>query len=60
MPKYHRFELPKCTLILTSGELVYLLQKDRELFKKGLQRGKQALRSESLNDRVEQKRSESL
>jgi hypothetical protein len=58
MPNFHHFKLPNCTVILTSGELVCLLQKDVELYKKGLERGKHFLRSESLNARVEQKRSE--
>jgi len=43
------------TVYLSSGELVYLLQKDTELFKKGLQRGKYALRAESKNAQYEKK-----
>lgn len=45
-------------VVLTSGELVVLLQKDKEIFVKGLQRGKAFKRTEILNARLEQKRSE--
>jgi hypothetical protein len=58
MPNYHRLDLPKMSVFLTSGELVYLLQKDTELFKKGLERGKAFKRASSLNERIEQKRLE--
>jgi hypothetical protein len=58
MPSYHRLELPKMTVILTSGELVYLLQKDTEVFKKGLQRGKAFKRVESKQAQYERKLSD--
>jgi hypothetical protein len=60
MPNYHRLDLPRMTVFLSSGELVYLLQKDTELFKKGLERGKAFKRASSLNERIEQKRLEAL
>jgi hypothetical protein len=55
MTDYHTLKLPRMTVILTSGELVYLLQKDKELFKKGLARGKYALRAESKQAQYEKK-----
>jgi hypothetical protein len=55
MANYHRFDLPRMTVYLTSGELVYLLQKDIELFKKGLERGKAFKRAEAKNKQYEKK-----
>jgi len=55
MANYHTFKLPCMTIVLSSGELVSLLQSDPILFKKGLQRGKYALRAESKNAQYEKK-----
>lgn len=55
MTKYHRLDLPKMTVFLTSGELAILLQKDMDLFKRGLQRGKMFGRCESKSAQYEKK-----
>ena len=55
MPSYHRFELPKATVILTSGELIGLLCRDTELYKRALGRGKAIKRCEGKQVQYEKK-----
>jgi hypothetical protein len=43
--------LPRCRLVLTRGELFYLLSQDRELWQRALERGKAALRRERMEAR---------
>jgi hypothetical protein len=55
MPVYHEFDLTKMKIVLTSGELLSLLQRDRDIFKRGLVRGKYAIRAESKSAQYESK-----
>ncbi|MCM3724248.1 hypothetical protein M3226_00840 [Neobacillus cucumis] len=52
MPQYI-IQLEKCTVILTSQEINTLLQKDNEIFKTALRRGKYFLRSRPYREREE-------
>ena len=54
----HRFDLPKATVILTSGELIGLLCRDTELYKRALERGKAIKRHEGKQAQYEKKFSE--
>ena len=55
MVKYHRIELTKMTVFLSSAEILGLLSQNKELFQKGLERGKAIKRSESKKDQYEKK-----
>jgi hypothetical protein len=55
---FHEIRLNKCVIYLTSDEIHKLLLNDIELYKEALKRGKIFTRSNSLNSRIAQKRSE--
>jgi len=46
-----RARLPKCVVVLTPGELLTMLQAHPDIYKRGLRRGKYALRAEQAAKR---------
>lgn len=54
LPQYI-IQLEKCTVVLTSSEINNLLQKDTELFKQALKRGKYYLRGKQQQEREQAK-----
>jgi hypothetical protein len=55
MVKLHKLVFPKMTLYLYSDEILDLLYQNRELFQKGLERGKAIKRTESKKAQYEKK-----
>ena len=52
---YIEIKLPKCNVMLTAGEINYLLQKDTELFAEAIKRTKYINRHKTLNSREQAK-----
>ena len=59
MVKYHRVDIGKATIVITSLELTKLLHHDQELFKEVLKRGKNFKRKEEKDSQYEKKFAES-
>jgi len=55
MVKLHKLVFPKMTLYLYSDEILDLLHQNKELFQKGLERGKIIKRRESKQTQYENK-----
>jgi hypothetical protein len=55
MVKYHRIELPKMTVFLSSAEILGLLNQNNNLFQKGLERGKAFKRVEGKKEQYAKK-----
>ena len=59
MVKYHRIEIGKATIVITSPELTTLLHHDQQLFEEVLKRGKNFKRKEEKDSQYEKKFAES-
>jgi hypothetical protein len=57
---FNRIQLKKAVVYLSSDEIHSLLLQNIDLYKEALARGKAFGRNESLNSRIEAKRSEGL
>lgn len=55
MVKLHKLDLPKLTIYLNSEEILQLLNKNNELFLRGIERGKAIKRAESKKAQYEKK-----
>ena len=59
MVKYHRIEMGKATIFITTPELATLLHRDQTLFREVLRRGKVFKRKEEKDKQYEKKFAES-